>query len=91
MTDGAVPLGLRLLLSAVFVPVFAAATAYFAVWAADSGPGDSPGPGPLTTIAVVCGVLTLLAAIDLTVVARRGRRMNPALRSLLDLLDLVQA
>ncbi|MFD4951370.1 MULTISPECIES: hypothetical protein [unclassified Streptomyces] len=57
----------------------------------DSGPGNSPGSGPLTTIAVVCGVLTLLAAIDLTVVARRGRRMNPALRSLLDLLDLVQA
>ncbi|MEU3347233.1 DUF6343 family protein [Streptomyces sp. NPDC006700] len=68
------PLGLRLLLSAVFVPVFAAATAYFAVWAADSGPGDSPGSGPLTTVAAVCGVLTLLAALDLTVVARRLRR-----------------
>ncbi|MFJ1654757.1 hypothetical protein ACIOC2_25995 [Streptomyces sp. NPDC088337] len=91
MTDGADPLGLRLLLFAVFVPVSAAVTAYFAVWAVDSGPGNSPGFGPLTTIAVVCGVLTLLAAIDLTVVVRRGRRMNPALRSLLDPLDLVQA
>ncbi|MFB7791503.1 hypothetical protein ACFC0R_14565 [Streptomyces sp. NPDC056086] len=68
------PLGLRLLLSGVFVPVFAAATAYFAVWAADSGPGDSPGPGPLTAIAVVCGVLALVAMIDLAVVARRLRR-----------------
>ncbi|MEU6005420.1 DUF6343 family protein [Streptomyces sp. NPDC047453] len=68
------PLGLRLLLSGVFVPVFAAATAYFAVWAADSGPGDSPGPGPLTAIAVVCGVLALFAMVDLVVVARRLRR-----------------
>ncbi|MFE7233093.1 hypothetical protein [Streptomyces sp. NPDC057596] len=58
----------------MFVPVFAAATAYFAVWAAGSGPGDSPGPGPLTTIAEVCGVLALFAVVDLVVVVRRLRR-----------------
>ncbi|MGW2899929.1 DUF6343 family protein [Streptomyces sp. NPDC001212] len=72
------PLGLRLLLSGVFVPVLAAATAYFAVWAAGSGPGDSPGPGPLTTVAAVCGVLALIAVIDLVVVERRLRRERAA-------------
>ncbi|WP_324838684.1 hypothetical protein [Streptomyces sp. CB01373] len=41
MIDGADPIGLRLLLSAAFVPVFAAATAYFAVWAVDSVPGTA--------------------------------------------------
>ncbi|MQY34302.1 hypothetical protein SRB17_22680 [Streptomyces sp. RB17] len=67
-------LRLRQLLSAVFLPLFAAATAGFAVWAAHSGPGDSPGGGPLTVLAVVCGVLALAAALHLTVVTRRRRR-----------------
>ncbi|KOX01940.1 MULTISPECIES: DUF6343 family protein [unclassified Streptomyces] len=67
-------LRLRLLLSAVFLPLFAAATAGFAVWAAHQGPGDSPGTGPLTALAAVCGLLALAAALDLAVVARRSRR-----------------
>ncbi|MFF8726874.1 DUF6343 family protein [Streptomyces sp. NPDC015171] len=67
-------LRLRLLLSALFLPVFAAATAGFAVWAAHQGPDDSPGPGPLTALAVVCGLLALAAALDLAVVSRRRRR-----------------
>ncbi|MGW1164503.1 DUF6343 family protein [Streptomyces sp. NPDC001153] len=67
-------LRLRQLLSAVFLPLFAAATAGFAIWAARSGPGDSPGGGPLTVLAVVCGVLALAAALDLAVVTGRRRR-----------------
>jgi hypothetical protein len=67
-------LRLRRLLSAVFLPLFAAATAGFAVWAAHTDPGDSPGSGPLTTLAVVCGVLALAAALDLAVVRARRRR-----------------
>ncbi|MEU3412420.1 MULTISPECIES: DUF6343 family protein [unclassified Streptomyces] len=67
-------LRLRLLLSAVFLPVFAAATAAFALWAAHQGPGDSPGTGPLTALAVVCGLLALAAAVDLAVVSARDRR-----------------
>ncbi|MFD8387925.1 DUF6343 family protein [Streptomyces sp. NPDC059680] len=67
-------LRLRRLLSAVFLPLFAAATAGFAVWAARSGPGDSPGGGPLTVLAAVCGVLALAAALDLVVVTARRRR-----------------
>ncbi|WP_330336266.1 DUF6343 family protein [Streptomyces sp. NBC_00557] len=67
-------LRLRRLLSAVFLPVFAAATAGFALWASRSGPGDSPGSGPLTVLAAVCGVLALGAALDLVIVSRRRRR-----------------
>ncbi|WP_318205879.1 hypothetical protein [Streptomyces sp. SCL15-4] len=54
-------------LSAVFLPLFAAATAGFAVWAAHQGPGDSPNRHPLTVLAVICGGLTLAAAADLMV------------------------
>ncbi|MFI5683426.1 DUF6343 family protein [Streptomyces sp. NPDC051636] len=64
----------RLLLSAVFLPVFAAGTAVFGVWAARSGPGDTPGRGALVTLAAVCGALALVAALDLVVVTGRVRR-----------------
>jgi hypothetical protein len=65
------PLRLRLLLSGVFLPVFAAAATLFAVWSAHSGPGDSPGRGVTATLAAVCAVLALAAALDLLVVVRR--------------------
>ncbi|MEU6669679.1 DUF6343 family protein [Streptomyces sp. NPDC046727] len=71
-------LRLRLLLSAVFLPVFAAATAGFALWAAHEGPDDSPGTGPLTVLAVVCGLLALAAALDLVAVSARRRRERGA-------------
>ena len=64
-------LRLRLLLSAVFVPLFLAGAVFFGVWAADTAPGDSPGRGMLVVVAVVCAALTLLAAADLLVVVRR--------------------
>ncbi|NEB14322.1 hypothetical protein G3I32_36775 [Streptomyces coelicoflavus] len=64
---------LRLLLSAVFLPLFLAGAAYFGVWAADTASGDSPGRGTLVVVAVVCGALALLAAADLLVVNRRLR------------------
>ncbi|MBT2907899.1 DUF6343 family protein [Streptomyces cellulosae] len=72
------PLRLRLLLASVFLPLFVAGTVLFAVWAAGSDPGDSPGSGPLTLLAVVCGVLALTAALDLAVVVRRLRRERGA-------------
>jgi hypothetical protein len=72
------PLRLRLLLSGVFLPLFAVATVLFALWAAGSGSGDSPGPGPLTAMAVLCGALALFAAVDLIVVRRRLRRERGA-------------
>ncbi|MGV9407414.1 DUF6343 family protein [Streptomyces sp. NPDC003667] len=74
------PLRLRRLLSAVFLPPFAAATANLATRAAHTGPGESPGSGALTVLAVICGVLTLAAAPDLAVVTRRLRR-EPGERS----------
>ncbi|MFF9675776.1 DUF6343 family protein [Streptomyces eurythermus] len=72
------PLGLRMALSAVFPPLFAAATAGLAVWAAHQGPGDSPNRGPLTVLAVICGGLTSAAAADLMVVRTRRRQHERA-------------
>nr|WP_246620774.1 DUF6343 family protein [Streptomyces corallincola] len=67
-------LRLRLLLAGIFLPLFAAATAGFSVWAADSGPNDMPGSGLLTVLAAVCGALALVAAVDLSVLIGRARR-----------------
>ncbi|GLX52716.1 hypothetical protein Shyhy01_56660 [Streptomyces hygroscopicus subsp. hygroscopicus] len=67
-------LGLRLTLSALFLPLFTAATVGFALWSAHRKPGDSPGGGPLTALAVVCGILALTAALDLVRVMSRRRR-----------------
>lgn len=61
----------RLVLSLVALPVFVAGTVLFAIWAGTSGPLDSPGPAVLVALAVVCGVLALVAAVDLLVIGRR--------------------
>ncbi|MFF6879985.1 DUF6343 family protein [Streptomyces sp. NPDC012474] len=68
------PLGLRLLLSAVFLPLFLAAASFFGVWAARSGPGDSPDRVLLVALAAACAALALTAVVDLWVVVRRLRR-----------------
>ncbi|MEW1777902.1 DUF6343 family protein [Streptomyces sp. NPDC086777] len=68
------PLRLRRLLSSLFLPLFAMATALFAAWAAASGAGDSPGRGALVTLAAVCAALAVAAAVDLLVVSRRLHR-----------------
>ncbi|MER8187344.1 DUF6343 family protein [Kitasatospora sp. NPDC094015] len=66
-------LKLRFLLSVLFTPLFALVTAGFAVWAARSTSADNPSQAMLTVFAVVCGLLTLFAAVDLMVVIRRRR------------------
>lgn len=38
--------GMRLVLSAIFLPLFVAATVGLAIWAGRQRPGDSPGGGP---------------------------------------------
>ncbi|MFD7432996.1 DUF6343 family protein [Streptomyces sp. NPDC059861] len=68
------PLRLRMLLNAVFLPVVLAATVLFALWAANSSPSGVPGPAALTGLAVACGVLALVAAVDGVVVRRRMRQ-----------------
>lgn len=67
-------LGLRLLLAGVFAPIFVVAAVLFGIWGANSDPGGSPGRAPLVVIAVVCGILALLAATDLVLVRRRLKR-----------------
>ncbi|GGL64649.1 hypothetical protein GCM10010129_05320 [Streptomyces fumigatiscleroticus] len=68
------PLRLRLLLSAVFLPLFTAAAVLFGLSAARWSTGDSPDRGVLVALTVLCAVLALTAAVDLLVVARRLRR-----------------
>lgn len=65
------PLGLRLLLSALYTPLFVAGAVLFAWWASKSHGGSSPSSGELGAIAVICAVLSLLALADLTVVLHR--------------------
>ncbi|MFF0223819.1 DUF6343 family protein [Streptomyces sp. NPDC004629] len=71
-------LRLRRLLSVIFLPVFAAAAALFALWARVSGPGGSPHRAVLITIAALCAILAFLAVVDLLVVVRRLRRERGA-------------
>ena len=66
-------LRLRFLLSVTFTPFFALLTAGFAIWAALSSASSVPTQGTLTMFAVFCGVLTLVAVVDLYVVIRRRR------------------
>ncbi|MTE21791.1 hypothetical protein F0L17_22270 [Streptomyces sp. TRM43335] len=69
-------LGLRLLLSVLYTPVFLAATVFFAVWASRAEPDEAPGPDSLRTVAWICAALAVLGLIDLVVVLlrRRGER-----------------
>ncbi|MET9440530.1 DUF6343 family protein [Streptomyces sp. NPDC006610] len=67
-------LRLRALLTGVFLPVFVAAAVLFGLWAADSSAGDTPGSGVLTGLAVACGALAVVAAVDALVVRRRMRQ-----------------
>ncbi|MEV8327876.1 MULTISPECIES: DUF6343 family protein [unclassified Kitasatospora] len=66
-------LKLRYLLSLTFTPLFALATAGFAIWAAASPADGAPSRGTLTGFAIACGLLTLFATVDLVVVIRRRR------------------
>ncbi|MEU9127669.1 DUF6343 family protein [Kitasatospora sp. NPDC048540] len=66
-------LKLRFLLSVLFTPLFALMTAGFAIWAARATSTDDPSQALLTVFAVVCGLLTLFAVLDLVVVVRRRR------------------
>lgn len=67
-------LGVRLILSLLFIPVFLAGTALFWYWAVNSGPRDVPSSDSLRTLTLVCAVLAVLAVIDLLVVVTRRRR-----------------
>ncbi|MFV0132405.1 DUF6343 family protein [Streptomyces sp. HMX87] len=67
-------LRLRLVLSAVFLPLFVAGAAFFGVWAGAWDPGDSPGRGVLVALGAVCAALALLAVADLMTITSRLRR-----------------
>ncbi|WP_327287254.1 DUF6343 family protein [Streptomyces sp. NBC_01198] len=66
-------LGLRLTLSLFFAPLFLAGTGLLAWWAAESGPGDSPGRTALAVLSGVCAFLFLVAAADAAVLLHRRK------------------
>ncbi|GAA3858446.1 DUF6343 family protein [Streptomyces sedi] len=66
-------LRLRLLLSAVFTPLFVAGAIVFGVWWGRAEQGDAVGPDPLRVATLICAVLAVVALIDLLVVIRRRR------------------
>ncbi|MFH9429612.1 DUF6343 family protein [Streptomyces sp. NPDC017615] len=68
------PLRLRLVLGVIGLLVFLLGTALFALWAGAVTERDVPDPTQLTVLAVICGVLALLAAVDLVVVLLRLAR-----------------
>ncbi|NJQ02636.1 hypothetical protein HCK00_19340 [Streptomyces sp. PLAI1-29] len=67
-------LGLRLVLAAVYTPLFVLGAVVFSLWAASAGPGSVPSGDGLAVVAGVCAALAVLAAVDLVVVVRRRRR-----------------
>ncbi|NEC11642.1 hypothetical protein G3I34_04825 [Streptomyces sp. SID8014] len=73
-------LGLRLVISSVAVPLFAAVTVLLSIWASNSSETDTPSGTSLTVIAAVFGVLTLIALVDLVIVVRRRSRAREAAR-----------
>ena len=68
--------GLRLLLSVCYAPVFLAAAALLALWSVLSAPGSSPGSVVLAVLSGVCAALAAVAAADAAVLMHR-RRMRP--------------
>ncbi len=67
-------LRLRVVLSGAALPLFAAGAVLIGLWAANSQPGQSPSRGVLVALAVVCGAIALVAALDLWALNRRLRR-----------------
>lgn len=67
-------LGVRLLLSGIFLPFFVVVTVLLALWWASSDTADSPSPGELGALTVFCALLTLLTLINLIAILRRRRR-----------------
>ncbi|MEU2284599.1 DUF6343 family protein [Streptomyces sp. NPDC013178] len=74
-------LGLRLLLSVCFTPLFVGATVLFAVWSTRSDAGSTPTASQLAGLAAACGALAVFSAVNLAVVLRRRRRERPARRT----------
>ncbi|MET8450909.1 MULTISPECIES: DUF6343 family protein [Streptomyces] len=70
-------LGLRAVLAAAGLVLFTAATVSFSLWAASSSPYGSPDTGELEVLAGICGVLTLISAVNLAAVLRRRAKERP--------------
>ncbi|GAA5611284.1 hypothetical protein CP981_01365 [Streptomyces platensis] len=70
------PLRLRLVLAAGALAFFTAAAVRLAMGARSAGPRYSPNTTVLVVLAAVCGVLALVALLNLAVILRRMRRVR---------------
>ncbi|WP_267244843.1 hypothetical protein [Streptomyces sp. PR69] len=69
------PLRVRMLLTMVYIPLFAAGAVLFAVWALWSDAGDSPSPGILMALSFICALLALLALGEAVAIQHRRERV----------------
>jgi hypothetical protein len=67
-------LPLRLLLAALFTPLFVAGTVLLAVWWYNAEPGGAVSRTGIGAATLICAAVSLFAVTDLLVVARRLRR-----------------
>ncbi|MFG3310158.1 DUF6343 family protein [Streptomyces wuyuanensis] len=71
-------LRLRSILAFAAFAFFGVATAALAVWAGRASPGTSPDATELTALAIACGVLCLIAALNLFyLLHRRAMELPP--------------
>ncbi|MDK1471990.1 DUF6343 family protein [Streptomyces sp. 549] len=72
------PLRIRLILALMFTPLFVAGALLFWMWSGQAGPGDTPHPDSLRTLAWISTALAVFALVDLFVVLRRISRARRA-------------
>ncbi|WP_162793075.1 DUF6343 family protein [Streptomyces globosus] len=69
--------GLRIILVVAALALFALAAAALGLWAGSASPEASPGQTELTGMAIACGVLCLIAVLNLVFLLRRRARERP--------------
>jgi len=67
-------LRVRLILSALFAPIFLAGTGLLWFWTTQTGPGGVPDRGSLWVLTLVCLAIAAFAVLDLVVVLFRRRQ-----------------
>lgn len=70
-------LRLRLILSLIFIPLYAVGTLLLTVWWVNAEPGGDISPGAIGWAALICGVVAVIAIVDLVLILRRLRRGPP--------------
>lgn len=73
-------LRVRMILAALFAPIFLAGTGALWFWTTQTGPGDVPDRGSLWALTLVCLAVSVFAVLDLVVVIFRRRQARARAR-----------